>query len=189
MRRSLYLALAAICIFIFNPISTASFVEEGPYLEMDSMELEAKGTNDFFMVEMSEFGLDEAAALPSLKPVAGIITSGFGRRHRRFHKGIDIGAPRGTPIFASADGKVAFTGRRGGYGRTVILDHGGGVQTLYAHNSQVEVKEGEWVTQGQEISKVGSTGRSTGPHLHYEVRIHGKPVNPKPYLNIQKVNL
>jgi murein DD-endopeptidase MepM/ murein hydrolase activator NlpD len=97
------------------------------------------------------------------------------------HKGLDIAAPTGTPIVASADAKVSFVGFKNGYGRTVILDHGGGVNTLYAHNSSVGVHEGDAVVQGQEISKVGTSGRSTGPHLHYEVRINGQPVNPTKY--------
>lgn len=200
MRRNLNFAWVAFFILIISPVSTASFVEEGPYLEIENLELEAKDgqalanqfAGDFFMAEISEFGVDEAA-MPSLKPVTGRITSGFGwrgrsRRVSRFHKGLDIAAPRGTPILASADGKVAFSGRRGGYGNTVILDHGGGVQTLYAHNSHIDVREGDAIKQGQEISQVGTTGRSTGPHLHYEVRLNGRPVNPEPYITkVQQV--
>lgn len=180
VRRNLYLSLVAICILVFSPVGTASFVEEGPYFEMDTLELEPSNSQDFFI--MDELGA-ETASLPSLMPCEGKVTSGFGRRRRRrFHKGIDIAAPRGTPIFAAAHGKVIFSGRKGGYGKTVMLDHGAGVQTLYAHNSKIEVQEGDWVSQGQQISKVGNTGRSTGPHLHYEVRLDGRPVNPKPYL-------
>ena len=103
-------------------------------------------------------------------------------RTNRFHSGIDIPAPTGTNIIAAAAGKVAFAGTQGGYGRTVILDHGGGIMTLYAHNSQLLVSKGNQVAQGSVIAKAGSTGMSTGPHLHFEVRENGKYVNPNPWL-------
>lgn len=125
---------------------------------------------------------------PSIWPVSGIVSSEFGvRRHpvsgnRQQHNGIDIAAPRGTRVVAPADGVVAFAGDRGGYGLTVILDHGYGVQTLYAHNSALHVKEGAVVRRGDLLSSVGSTGVSTGPHLHYEVIVNGTAVNPRPYL-------
>ena len=100
----------------------------------------------------------------------------------RFHSGIDIPAPTGTNIIAAGSGTVAFAGTQGGYGRTVILDHGGGIMTLYAHNSQLLVSEGQQVTQGTVIAKAGSTGMSTGPHLHFEVRENGKYVDPNPWI-------
>lgn len=120
-------------------------------------------------------------------PVKGRFTSPFGYRihpisHvRRLHAGQDIGAPSGTPIVAAKDGRVSFAGWRGGYGNCIIIDHGGGVATLYGHQSRLAAAAGAQVSQGQVIGYVGSTGASTGPHLHWEVRINGAPVNPIPY--------
>ncbi|MCD6119274.1 peptidoglycan DD-metalloendopeptidase family protein [bacterium] len=119
-----------------------------------------------------------------IKPVAGRITSGFGYRihpiykRRKFHTGIDIGAPYGTPIKAGGDGKVIFADWRGGYGKCVIIDHGNKIATLYGHMSKILVSKGQNVKAGSIIGKIGSTGLSTGPHLHFEVRVNGKPVNP-----------
>ncbi|HCW51563.1 MAG TPA: peptidase M23, partial [Clostridiales bacterium] len=101
----------------------------------------------------------------------------------RFHHGIDIGAPYGSYIRAARAGRVVFAGWKGGYGYTVILDHGDGVTTLYAHTSRLLVRYGQWVETGQVIAKVGSTGYSTGPHLHFEVRVNGVSVNPLFILN------
>jgi murein DD-endopeptidase MepM/ murein hydrolase activator NlpD len=118
------------------------------------------------------------------RPVEGRISSGFGYRiHpiykvRKMHTGIDICASSGTPIHASADGVVVHAARWGGYGNCVILDHGGGLATLYAHCSSLAVSAGQKVKQGQTIGRVGSTGLSTGPHLHFEVRKDGTPVDP-----------
>ncbi len=117
-------------------------------------------------------------------PARGVFTSGFGfRRHpifgiRRMHTGVDIGAARGAPVQAAADGRVIYAGWFGGYGKIVILDHGGGLSTLYAHLSQILTEEGRTVRQGQVIGRVGSTGYSTGPHVHFEVRVDGRPIDP-----------
>ena len=101
----------------------------------------------------------------------------------RFHNGIDIAVPRGTAVYATADGTVGFAGRGGDhFGRKVVIDHGNGLQTVYAHLSGIKTKEGRHVLRGEVIGKVGSSGRATGPHLHYEVRLNGKPVNPAAYL-------
>ena len=99
-------------------------------------------------------------------------------RQYRMHTGIDIAAPHGTPIYAAAAGEVIYAARRGGYGNCIIVLHGGGYATLYAHLSRFAVRIGEDVRRGQLIGYVGSTGLSTGPHLHFEVRRNGQPINP-----------
>lgn len=130
------------------------------------------------------FGLQ--ATRPELMPCEGKITSEFGPRRwgrrMKMHKGLDIAAPKGTPVVASAAGVVSFVGRKGGYGKTVVIDHGNEITTLYGHNSRLLVEEGDRVTKGQVIAKVGNTGRSTGAHLHYEVRVDGEQVNPSEFM-------
>ncbi|AOY75338.1 M23 family metallopeptidase [Clostridium formicaceticum] len=113
-----------------------------------------------------------------IRPTRGTLTSGFGTRWGRRHEGIDIGASTGTPITSADAGRVSFAGMQGAYGNLVIIDHENGYQTYYAHASKLLVKKGDRVFKGQEIAKVGSTGRSTGPHLHFEVRKNGVPTNP-----------
>ncbi len=121
-------------------------------------------------------------------PVSGTITSPFGWRHSpfgsglEFHQGLDIGAPMGATITAAAGGTVINAGWYGGYGNYILIDHGGGISTGYGHCSQIFVANGQQVQKGQAIGAVGSTGASTGPHLHFEVRINGKPVDPAPRL-------
>lgn len=143
---------------------------------------------NFFLEDANDdFHFSLEVSRPDLKPCDGIITSDYGwrrisRRHARMHLGVDIAAPSGTPVVAPADGRVAFAGRKGGYGLTIVIDHGGELSTLFGHNSQLFVKEGDVVKKGQEISAVGSTGHSTGPHVHYEVRYEGNPVNPSKFL-------
>ena len=115
-------------------------------------------------------------------PTSGTVTSGFGSRWGRLHAGIDIGAPNGTPIRAAKDGVVILSGTQGGYGNVVIIDHGGGLTTLYAHMSRRAASDGADVSAGELIGYVGSTGQSTGNHLHFETRINGAPQNPMRYL-------
>ena len=128
------------------------------------------------------------AHTPSISPVRGWLTSGFGNRkslftnRREFHAGIDIVARKGQPVTASADGVVIKTGREGGYGKVVEIRHTQGITTRYAHNTKNLVKRGQRVRRGDIIATVGSTGRSTGPHLHYEVRLNGIAVNPMLYI-------
>jgi murein DD-endopeptidase MepM/ murein hydrolase activator NlpD len=115
-------------------------------------------------------------------PTSGQITSGFGPRWGRMHQGLDVGAPTGRPITAAKSGKVIVAGWSGGYGNLVVIDHGGGLSTAYAHQSRIAVRVGAPVTQGGLIGYVGSTGHSTGPHLHFEVRVNGVARDPLPYL-------
>ncbi len=128
------------------------------------------------------------AHTPSIWPVKGWLSSSFGHRispftnRREFHAGIDIVAREGTPIFAPADGVVVRVGRQGGYGKVLEIRHMQGIATKFGHNSVNLVKAGQRVRRGDVIAKVGSTGRSTGPHLHYEVRINGVAVNPRLYI-------
>lgn len=115
-------------------------------------------------------------------PVSGTLTSGFGYRWGRMHEGIDIAVPSGTPVAAAASGTVIWAGWQGGYGNLVVIDHGGGIATAYGHNTSVTVSVGQQVGQGSIIAYSGSTGRSTGPHVHFEVRVNGSAVDPMGYL-------
>lgn len=115
-------------------------------------------------------------------PVSGTVSSEFGQRWGRRHEGIDISVGYGTSVAAAKAGRVAIADWYGGYGKLVVIDHGGGVTTWYGHNSEFVVGVGQQVSQGQVISKAGSTGHSTGPHVHFEVRIDGNPQNPRNYL-------
>jgi murein DD-endopeptidase MepM/ murein hydrolase activator NlpD len=128
------------------------------------------------------------AATPSIWPVKGWITSGFGKRASPLtgepgrHYGVDIANEVGSPIKVTADGIVTYAGWETGYGRVVVVEHGYGYSTRYGHCSRIEVKVGQAVRRGDVLSYMGSTGRSTGSHCHYEVRIHGVPVDPEKYL-------
>ncbi len=129
--------------------------------------------------------------LPLGPPVWGRLTSKYGYRRDpfsgkyEFHDGVDIMAPWGTPVRATAEGKVVFAGRWGGYGKTVIIKHAYGFKTLYAHMSKIKVKRGQWVKSGQIIGYVGSSGKSTGPHVHYEVWRYSKKQNPIKYMYVR----
>jgi murein DD-endopeptidase MepM/ murein hydrolase activator NlpD len=115
-------------------------------------------------------------------PVSGPVTSPFGWRWGRMHEGIDIAVPYGTPVHAAAAGQVIYAGWMGGYGNLVVIDHGGGMATAYGHNTSIVVGVGSSVSQGQVVAYSGSTGHSTGPHVHFEVRVNGTPVDPMGYL-------
>lgn len=136
----------------------------------------------------------DRSATPSREPIAGsYITSGFGSRAdpfgggRAFHKGIDFHANIGDPVLAVADGVVSYAGVRSGYGKVVEVDHGNGYVTRYAHNSRLLVQVGDLVRQGQQVAKAGSTGRSTGAHVHFEVWKDGRVLNPRKFLGQQGV--
>ncbi|WP_254913079.1 M23 family metallopeptidase [Novosphingobium sp. B 225] len=137
----------------------------------------------------STFAVPTRVAIPSINPVGGAaLTSGFGQRWhpvlggRRAHKGVDLAQPTGTPVRATADGVVSKADWFSSYGLYVSLEHGGNIETRYGHMSRLNVAAGQNVRKGDVIGYVGSTGRSTGPHLHYEVRIAGTAVSPIPYM-------
>jgi len=152
-------------------------------LEEDSRQLEV-----LIQRVQSSGGRATVAIVRSLSgfiwPARGVFTSGFGmRRHpifriRRMHTGQDIAAPYGTPVQAAAEGQVIYTGWFGGYGKIVVIDHGQGISTLYAHLSSILARDGAYVRRAQTIGRVGSTGYSTGPHVHFEVRVNGRPIDP-----------
>jgi murein DD-endopeptidase MepM/ murein hydrolase activator NlpD len=134
------------------------------------------------------FARADANLLPAGWPIMGRLMDGFGHRMDPFsgegamHTGVDISAPMGTPIKATADGIVMYANWNAGYGRCVIVDHGNGYQTLYGHMSHIDVVDGQEIRQGEVVGLVGSSGRSTGTHVHYEVRVHSTPVNPYRFL-------
>ena len=148
--------------------------------EVDAMAASAGGLADLIN-SLSRSDGTEVGRL--LLPVNGTLTSRFGQRWGRLHAGIDIAAPTGTPIAAAADGRTIYSGWMSGYGNVVVIDHGGGLSTLYGHQSRRITVVGDTVARGDTIGEVGSTGHSTGAHLHFEVRERGTPVDPIPYLS------
>ena len=128
------------------------------------------------------------SSTPAIRPTKGWLASGFGYRKspftglREFHKGLDIANRIGTPIIASADGIVSFVGTKGNLGKTIKINHGHGMATLYAHANKILKKQGDTVKRGDTIALMGNSGRSTGPHLHYEVFLNGIPINPAKYI-------
>ena len=131
----------------------------------------------------------DRSVIPSIWPVQGQVTAGFGQRldplsgEGAFHSGIDIAAPMGSRVDAPADGIVFFAGPEAGYGNTILIDHGYGIKTKYGHLSKISVVVGQEVKRGEVIGAVGMTGKTTGPHLHYEVHVHETPVTPARYLH------
>jgi len=165
----------------------------GPARPVDSAAmlaaLESKTARVERELRMYEGFLRQHGVTPSLWPVSGKLESGLGGRRNPFggrgfeyHEGQDIDAAYGTPVQVTASGRVIIAGRQRGYGNVVYVDHGNGLSTRYGHLSEIHVTVGQTVTRGQTIGFVGSTGRSTGPHLHYEVRINNQPVDPRQYL-------
>ena len=128
------------------------------------------------------------ASVPATWPARGWVTSDFGQRldpytaDRVMHTGLDIAAEHGKPVYAPSDGIVVFAGPEGGYGNVIVIDHGYGIKSRYGHLAQMLVKAGERVKRGQQVASIGNTGRSTGPHLHYEVRVNGVPQNPRKFI-------
>ncbi len=165
-----------------------------PYAEFDvkySIIKEALINTESRINELDQFLLNKDSMLkstPSIMPAIGNLTSPYGPRlspyagRIKMHEGIDIGAPVGTPIVAPADGVVTFSGAKAGFGNFVQIVHGYGVETIFGHMSSLHVKKGEKVARGTKIATVGNTGYSTGPHLHYEVRVNGTPVDPIYYI-------
>ena len=168
----------------------------GPELPLDEMALETLASKMSRLEEdMSahEAILRQRGYTPTLWPVDGTLEGGFGGRRNpfggagyEFHSGQDIEAAWGAPVVSGASGKVTFIGWQNGYGQLVVVDHGGGLTTRYGHLSHIDVALDQTVARGQLLGKVGSTGRSTGPHLHYEVRINDQAVNPLPYLLLSR---
>jgi murein DD-endopeptidase MepM/ murein hydrolase activator NlpD len=164
----------------------------GPALPLDEMGLATLTAKTGRLEEdlrAYEAILRQRGYTPTLWPVEGTLEGGFGGRRNpfggsgyEFHTGQDIEAPWGTPVIAGASGKVTFVGWQNGYGQLVVVDHGGGLTTRYGHLSHIDVELNQTVARAQLLGKVGSTGRSTGPHLHYEVRINDQAVDPLPYL-------
>jgi murein DD-endopeptidase MepM/ murein hydrolase activator NlpD len=164
----------------------------GPALPLDEMglaTLTAKMSRLEEDMRAYEAVLRERGYTPTIWPVNGKLEGGFGGRRNpfggsgyEFHSGQDIEAAWGAPVVAGASGRVTFVGWQNGYGQLVVVDHGGGLTTRYGHLSHIDVEANQTVSRGQLVGKVGSTGRSTGPHLHYEVRINDQAVNPMQYL-------
>ncbi|MBL7665689.1 MAG: peptidoglycan DD-metalloendopeptidase family protein [Bacteriovoracaceae bacterium] len=143
------------------------------------------------ILKLDEYLLDKDSLLrstPTFLPTNGWITDYYGQRinpvsgRLRMHEGLDVGATPGTPIYAPADGLITFSGRKAGFGNFVQIDHGYGIETIYAHNQSLHIKLGDSVKRGRLIARVGNTGNSTGPHLHYEVRVNGVAVDPLYYV-------
>jgi murein DD-endopeptidase MepM/ murein hydrolase activator NlpD len=178
-------------------LSSLSASEQAEASEIDALQASSAALGDQIRAEQakaaaaaaaasSSSGASTTTATPSsaglIWPVSGPITSPFGWRWGRMHQGIDIGVGYGTPIHAAAAGTVIYCGWETGYGNLVVIDHGNNLATAYAHQSSIAVSCGQQVTQGQVIGYVGATGHATGPHLHFEVRVDGNPVDPLGYL-------
>lgn len=154
--------------------AAAEFERSAAAIKAELARRAASGSNVVFRGAPSASGF--------IWPASGPVTSGFGPRWGRMHTGIDIAVPYGTPVVASKAGTVVIASWYGGYGNLVVIDHGNGVTTWYGHNSSFAVSVGQTVQQGQVIAMAGSTGNSTGPHVHFEIRFNYNPVNPRPYL-------
>ncbi|HKG06032.1 MAG TPA: M23 family metallopeptidase [Pedobacter sp.] len=153
--------------------------------------LSAQETGEFYDTHLDKM-IDYVAFTPMGYPHLGVITSGYGHRENPFtgenvetHKGLDIRGQYGEIVKSTASGRVTMAGRRGGYGNCIVISHGNGFETYYGHLSKILIKVGQQVKAGDKIGKIGSTGRSTGPHLHYEVHRYGKIINPRSFLTLE----
>ncbi len=153
--------------------------------------LSLKETGEFYENYLNKM-VSFVARTPMGYPHHGAITSGYGYRDNPFtgenietHGGLDIKGTYGQLVKSTADGKVTFAGSRGGYGNCIVISHGNGFETYYGHLSKILIREGQYIDAGQNIGKIGSTGRSTGPHLHYEIHRNGKRINPKSFLTLE----
>ena len=158
--------------------------------KVDSLTVQAT-KQEQSLQELNEYFQDQKSLLasaPSIWPARGWVTSDFGHRldpytsERTMHKGLDIAAGFGAPVVAPADGTVVFAATEGGYGNVLVIDHGYNIKTRYGHLSEILVKAGQKVKRGDKVAATGNTGRSTGPHLHYEVRVNGIPENPRKFI-------
>lgn len=182
-----------------NPASEAATASPAPAAEANLAALPGKlGSlateavrQEQSLRELQEYFEDQRSLLastPSIWPARGWVTSDFGSRmdpytaERKMHQGIDIATPHGQPVYSPSDGTVVFVGTEGGYGKVLVLDHGYGVKTRYGHVSEIFVRQGDRIRRGDKVAAVGNTGRSTGPHLHYEVRVNGIPENPRKFI-------
>ena len=173
-----------------GPLTPASAREAGPEAELASVEGRSEYLNQTLAQVESRLSdnLRLISSTPSIAPVRGIYTSAFGYRRdpitgqRAYHSGVDISAPPGKPVKASADGVVTKTEQYGNLGRAVFIAHGFGVTTIYGHLSRINVTPGQRVDRGAIVGLVGNSGRSTGYHLHYEVQVNGEPTNPLAYI-------
>ena len=167
-----------------GPLTPVSFSTRGVPSDPDTLR-----ANEI-LARLDQLNLYRIAAqkVPLTLPVRNAFryTSGFGMRWGRMHEGLDMAAPIGTPIYATADGVVTFAGTKSGYGLVTIIRHDFGIETRYAHQSRIRVKVGQKVSRGERIGDMGSTGHSTGSHVHYEVRVNGKPVNPMKFIKAGK---
>lgn len=180
----LMLCIAGFAFSYRQPINASAVLEDQPQFNAPTPSGQTTNLTAFTKTN------PQLAATPSIWPVNGEITSKFGWRNApiedasEIHQGIDIAVATGTPVVAAADGVVARSGYIGGYGNMVQINHGNGIETIYGHNSQLIVSVGQTIKKGQVIAYAGSTGISTGPHLHYEVRVNGKAVDPLRYLTL-----
>ncbi|HMI04627.1 MAG TPA: M23 family metallopeptidase [Pedobacter sp.] len=159
--------------------------------EQSSDILSTAETGEFYDTHLDKM-IDYVAFTPMGYPHLGVITSGYGHRENPFtgesverHKGLDIRGRYGEVVKSTASGRVVTAGRRGGYGNCVVISHGNGFETYYGHLSKILIKAGQQVKAGEKIGRIGSTGRSTGPHLHYEVHRYGKIINPRSFLTLE----